>query len=177
MHHMLPATHHRYTITGYHLVVDHGSWNSRHQNANGGVLAIVEMGTPMGFGTVAYTRSTVLEDCIKDVGKAFQSPPTKNAGGFASPPLEKETGAIIAPYPEYSYVAFRCGIDHRADAKKINPTIDDFGITRFKGGPDTPIQSPRKTISKFVAIKDPHHDGVTAIVKDKTSTFLKAKKK
>ncbi|KAG0634882.1 hypothetical protein HOY80DRAFT_1058592 [Tuber brumale] len=173
MHHMLPATHHRYTITGYHLVVDHGSWNSRHQNANGGVLAIVEMGTPMGFGTVAYTRSTVLEDCIKDVGKAFQSPPDQECRWLRQPPSRKGDRR----YPEYSYVAFRCGIDHRADAKKINPTIDDFGITRFKGGPDTPIQSPRKTISKFVAIKDPHHDGVTAIVKDKTSTFLKAKKK
>ncbi|KAG0640718.1 hypothetical protein HOY80DRAFT_1116562 [Tuber brumale] len=34
----------------------------------------------------------------------------------------------------------------------------------------------RKTMSKFVRIKDPHGDGVRAIVKDKTTTFLKVKK-
>ncbi|KAG0640483.1 hypothetical protein HOY80DRAFT_958575 [Tuber brumale] len=32
-------------------------------------------------------------------------------------------------------------------------------------------------MSKFVAIKDPHGDGVRTMVKDKTTTFLKAKKK
>ncbi|KAG0638145.1 hypothetical protein HOY80DRAFT_1023319 [Tuber brumale] len=35
----------------------------------------------------------------------------------------------------------------------------------------------RKTISKCVTIKDPHGDGVRAIVKDKTITFLKVKKR
>ncbi|KAG0638813.1 hypothetical protein HOY80DRAFT_1046688 [Tuber brumale] len=35
----------------------------------------------------------------------------------------------------------------------------------------------RKTISKFVTIKDPHGDGVRAIAKDKTTTFLKVKKR
>ncbi|PWW80424.1 hypothetical protein C7212DRAFT_362216 [Tuber magnatum] len=40
---------------------------------------------------------------------------------------------------EYSCVAFRGGIDHRADTgNRINPTV---GITRFNREPDTPIQS------------------------------------
>ncbi|KAG0642375.1 hypothetical protein HOY80DRAFT_1036776 [Tuber brumale] len=48
----------------------------------------------MGFEAVAYARSTILEDCIKDIGEAFSTPPaTKNAGGFANPPIEKEPGA------------------------------------------------------------------------------------
>ncbi|KAG0633083.1 hypothetical protein HOY80DRAFT_1006293 [Tuber brumale] len=34
-----------------------------------------EIGTPMGFEAVAYARSTILEDCIKDVGEAFSTPP------------------------------------------------------------------------------------------------------
>ncbi|PWW72196.1 hypothetical protein C7212DRAFT_348900 [Tuber magnatum] len=268
------------------------------------------MGMPVGFGAVAYARSGILEDCIKDVSEAFQSPPTKNAGGFANPSIEKVPWAEIVPctnqeqchvplwsptdstnrkdyyrfsqryeHPgclqrlmdesskkkknhedlEYSYVTFRCGIDHRADTKnKVNPTIDDFGITPFGNEPDTPIQSPytiqqlsscsltlpriilppikrdshiildlctptgsiehcavlksrrkleyrdarnsrwgdlwalgakarisrnvkicggsRKTMSKFIAIKDPHGDGVRTIVKDKTTTFLETKK-
>ncbi|KAG0640704.1 hypothetical protein HOY80DRAFT_1116761 [Tuber brumale] len=36
--------------------------------------------------------------------------------------------------------------------------------------------APAGRLSKFVAIKDPHIDGVRAIVKDKTTTFPEAKK-
>ncbi|KAG0643595.1 hypothetical protein HOY80DRAFT_1087648 [Tuber brumale] len=43
----------------------------------------------MGFEAIAYARSTIPEDYIQDVGKAFQSPPTNNAGGFANPPYRK----------------------------------------------------------------------------------------
>ncbi|KAG0640485.1 hypothetical protein HOY80DRAFT_1135952 [Tuber brumale] len=46
-----------------------------HLNPTGGVLLISEIGTPMGFEAVAYARSTILEDCIKDVGEAFSTPP------------------------------------------------------------------------------------------------------
>ncbi|KAG0125936.1 hypothetical protein HOY82DRAFT_615821 [Tuber indicum] len=35
----------------------------------------------------------------------------------------------------------------------------------------------RKNMSKSVAFKDPHGDGVRAIVKNKTTIFLKARKK
>ncbi|KAG0633172.1 hypothetical protein HOY80DRAFT_1107895 [Tuber brumale] len=68
-----------------------------HLNPNGRVLSIIEIGMPMGFEAVVYARSTTLKDCIQDVSKAFQSPPTKNAGGFANPPIEKEPGTTIAP--------------------------------------------------------------------------------
>ncbi|KAG0636741.1 hypothetical protein HOY80DRAFT_1053618 [Tuber brumale] len=34
----------------------------------------------------------------------------------------------------------------------------------------------KKTMSKFVAVEGPHGDGVEAIVKDKTTIFLEAKK-
>ncbi|KAG0634879.1 hypothetical protein HOY80DRAFT_1058588 [Tuber brumale] len=169
------------------------------------------MGTPMGFGAVAYARSTILEDWIKDIGEASQPPPpNQECRWLRQPPYRK--GAWC--YLEYSYVAFRRDIDHRADTKnKINLKIDDFGITPFDGKPDTPIQSPytmhqlgnyktrnsewgdlwalgakartsrnikiyggRRTMSKLVAIKDAHGDGVRAIVKDKAITFLEAKK-
>ncbi|KAG0642770.1 hypothetical protein HOY80DRAFT_1102329 [Tuber brumale] len=68
-----------------------------HLSLDGRVLSIIVIGMPMGFEAVAYARSTILEDCIQDVGKAFQSLLTKNAGGFAKTPIEKEPGATIAP--------------------------------------------------------------------------------
>ncbi|KAG0634135.1 mitochondrial small ribosomal subunit Rsm22-domain-containing protein [Tuber brumale] len=279
-----------------------------HLNPNGGVLLMIERGTPMGFEAIAYARSTILKDYIKDVGKAFQPLPTTNAHGSANPTVEKGPGAIIAPCTnheecpmfatgptdgtrrkdycrfsqryerpgylqrlmeessknhedlEYSYVAFRRGVDHRTDTKnKISPTIDDFGITPVSGEPNTPAQNPytasqlrnysltlpriilppikrdghvildvctptgsierwvvpkslgkpefrdarksgwgdlwalgaksrnkrnikigdgkKRFMSKLIAIKDPHGDGVRAIVKDKRTTLLKAQKK
>jgi len=161
---------------------------------------------------------------------------------------------------EYSYVAFRRGIDHRADTKnKINPTRGDFTTTPVDGEPSTPIQSPytmpqlrnysltlprviqpplkrdghvildvctpaglierwtvpqsfgkveytdarksrwgdlwalgaktrvkrnikigndnERSMSKLVAIRGRHSDGVKSIVKDKTNVFLKGRKK
>ncbi|CUS11418.1 unnamed protein product [Tuber aestivum] len=57
-----------------------------HQNPNAYILSIIEIGMPMGFEAVAYTRSTILEDCIQD-----------NSGGFSNPPIEKEPGTTIAP--------------------------------------------------------------------------------
>ncbi|KAG0138539.1 mitochondrial small ribosomal subunit Rsm22-domain-containing protein [Tuber indicum] len=162
-----------------------------HLNPNGGVLLMIERGTPMGFEAIAYARSIILGDYIKDVGGAFQSLPATNAPGSASPPIEKGPGAIIAPCTnheqcpmfvsgptdgtqrkdycrfsqryerpgylqelmeessknhedlEYSYVAFRRGVDHRTDTKnKISPTIDDFGIIPVDGEPHMPVQSP-----------------------------------
>ncbi|KAG0130299.1 mitochondrial small ribosomal subunit Rsm22-domain-containing protein [Tuber indicum] len=269
---------------------------------------MIERGTPMGFEAIAYARSTILKDYIRDVGEAFQPLPTTNTRASANPPIEKGPGAIIAPCTnheecpmfisgptdgtqrkdycrfsqryerpgylqrlmeepsknhenlEYSFVAFRRGVDHRTDTKnKISPTIDDYGITPVDGEPDTPVQSlysasqlrnysltlPRiilqpiksqghvilnvctptgsieswtvsnslgkleyrearksgwgdlwalgaksrtrrnvkigngnkKLKSKWVAIMDPYGDGVRAIVKDRTTTFLKARKK
>jgi len=42
---------------------------------------------------------------------------------------------------EYSYVAFRRGINHRIDTKnKISPTKDDFGTTLIDGEHGTPVQ-------------------------------------
>ncbi|PWW79951.1 hypothetical protein C7212DRAFT_341103 [Tuber magnatum] len=161
---------------------------------------------------------------------------------------------------EYSYVAFRRGVDHRADTEdKINPTIEDFTTTPVDGEPGSLIQGaytmaqlrsysltlPRiilppikshkhitldvcaptgsierwvvpaslgkleyrdarkskwgdlwalgaktrtmrnikiggnnnRSMSKLIAIKDPHSGGVRDIVKDKTSIFLKARRK
>ncbi|PUU82708.1 mitochondrial small ribosomal subunit Rsm22-domain-containing protein [Tuber borchii] len=162
---------------------------------------------------------------------------------------------------EYSYVAFRRGVDHRADTKnKINPAIEDFGTIPVDDDEHyTPIQSPytmpqlrnysltlprvvfppikrdghviidvctptgvierwtvpqsfgkveykdarksrwgdlwalgaktrvkrnlkigndnEKCMSRLIAIRDPFGDGVKAIVKDKTPTFLKGRKK
>jgi len=44
---------------------------------------------------------------------------------------------------EYSYVAFRRGVDHRADTKnKINPAIGDFGTISVDDEHSTPIRSP-----------------------------------
>ncbi|KAG0634133.1 hypothetical protein HOY80DRAFT_1100467 [Tuber brumale] len=60
-----------------------------HLNPNGGVLFMIESGTPMGFEAIAYARSTILKDYIKDVGKAFQPLPTTNARGTANPPIEE----------------------------------------------------------------------------------------
>ncbi|KAG0633824.1 hypothetical protein HOY80DRAFT_1062453 [Tuber brumale] len=127
------------------------------------------MGMPVGFGAITYTRSTILEDCIKDVGEPFQSPLAKNASGFANPTIEKEPGASTStsrsamsttaicrdswvshlkketPHEglKYSYVAIRGGIEYRTDMKdKLNQTTDDFDIASFDGEPDTPIQNP-----------------------------------
>ncbi|CUS15846.1 unnamed protein product, partial [Tuber aestivum] len=141
---------------------------------------------PMGFEGFAYARSTILEDCIKDVGEAFQSPPLarmpepgavvapacknhEQCPMFPSGPtdgtnrkdyccfsqryehpsylqrlMDESSRKKNSPYEdlEYSYVAFRRGIDHRTDTKnKINPKIDDFGITPFDSEPDAPIQN------------------------------------
>ncbi|KAG0637266.1 hypothetical protein HOY80DRAFT_1084820 [Tuber brumale] len=157
------------------------------------VLSTSEMGTPMGFGAVAYARSTILEDWIKDIGEAFQPPPPnqecrwlrqpsyRKGAWCCNCPVYEPRKMPCSPLPhrrhqpkdyyrflqryehpgylqrlmdesfkkkkhedlEYSYVAFRRDIDHRADTKnKINPKIDDFGITPFDGKPDIPIQSP-----------------------------------
>ncbi|CUS14500.1 unnamed protein product, partial [Tuber aestivum] len=282
-----------------------------HLNPNGGVLLMIEKGTPMGFEAIASARSTILRNYIKDVGEAFQPPPTANAyGDPTDPSIEKEPGAIIAPctnheqcplfafgptdgtrrkdycrFPqryvrpgylqklmnvkqsdknhedlEYSYVAFRRGADHRADTKnKINPAMEDFAPIPVDGEPATSILGPYtmpqlrnysltlpriivppikshkhvtldvctptglverwivpwslgkfeyrdarksrwgdlwalgaktrtkrniniggdggKVMSKLVAIKDPHGDGVRAIVKDKTPVYLKNRKR
>ncbi|KAG0643103.1 hypothetical protein HOY80DRAFT_1134030 [Tuber brumale] len=50
-----------------------------------------------GFEAVAYTRSTILEDCIQDVAKAFQSPPTKNAGGTTIAPSTNQEKCPCSP--------------------------------------------------------------------------------
>ncbi|KAG0640468.1 hypothetical protein HOY80DRAFT_958559 [Tuber brumale] len=69
-----------------------------HLNPNGGVLLMIERGTPIGFKAIAYTRSTILKgDYIKDIGEAFQSRQATNARGSANPHIEKRPGATIAP--------------------------------------------------------------------------------
>ncbi|KAG0638992.1 hypothetical protein HOY80DRAFT_1016142 [Tuber brumale] len=155
-------------------------------NLNGGVLLVIERGTPLGFDAITYARSTILKDYIKDVDEAFQSLSTINAYGSAKKhPIEKGLDAIISlcmnqqcsvthgtqrkhyccfsrryerpgylqrfmeessknhEALEYSYVAFRGGVDHRTGTKnKISPTIAEFGINPVDGEPDTPVQSP-----------------------------------
>ncbi|KAG0640465.1 hypothetical protein HOY80DRAFT_958549, partial [Tuber brumale] len=54
-------------------------------------------GTPIGFKAIAYTRSTIPKDYIKDIGEAFQSRQATNARGSANPHIEKRPGATIAP--------------------------------------------------------------------------------
>ncbi|RPA89548.1 hypothetical protein L873DRAFT_1721283 [Choiromyces venosus 120613-1] len=279
-----------------------------HLNPNGGVLLMIEKGTPMGFEAIAGARSTILKNYLQDVGEAFQSRATTNADGSTSDRTTKGPGAIIAPCTnheqcplfihgatdgtqrkdycrfsqrfrrpqylqkiakrssnntediEYSYVAFRRGTDHRADTKnKISPTKEDFSTTPVDGGAGTEIEGPytmaqlrnhtltlprivlaplkrpghiimdvctpegmlerwtvprslgkveyrdarksrwgdlwalgaktrvrrnikvgsenNRSLSKLIAIRDPYDGGVRAIVKDKTTAYLKSKKK
>lgn len=68
-----------------------------HLNPNGGILLIIEKGTPHGFEAIAAARSTLLRSFISSPGSS-----TRPIGGdtgldIDDDPIEKETGAIIAP--------------------------------------------------------------------------------
>ncbi|KAG0632902.1 hypothetical protein HOY80DRAFT_1141801 [Tuber brumale] len=51
-----------------------------------------------GLQAIACARSTIREDHIEDLGKAFPSPTAKNAVGFSNPPIEEEPPAVNTPY-------------------------------------------------------------------------------
>ncbi|KAG0640716.1 hypothetical protein HOY80DRAFT_1008872 [Tuber brumale] len=183
-------------------------------NPNGRVVPIIEIGMPICFQAVPYARPLTLGDCIQDAGKAFQSPPTKNSGGFANPPIEKEPGTATAyDINRKDYCRFSQRYERPGYLQKL---MDErLWHSPLQPQPDTPIQTSyimqqlcnynlrknrwgdlwvlgakartsrnikiggrgRETMSTFVAIKDPHGDGVRTIIKNKTTTFLKAKKK
>ncbi|KAG0632879.1 hypothetical protein HOY80DRAFT_1066132 [Tuber brumale] len=75
------------------------------------------------------------------------------------PPIERDSHIILDLYTPTS------SIEHWVVPKSLGKM--EYRDARNSG---------RKTMSMFVAIKDPYGDGVGAIVKDKTTTFPEGKK-
>ncbi|KAF1810939.1 hypothetical protein P152DRAFT_508284 [Eremomyces bilateralis CBS 781.70] len=64
-------------------------------NPNGGVLVLLEKGTPRGFEIIAGARDLLLEHHISSPGEEVRVPRLSN--GTLGPAKGKETGMIIAP--------------------------------------------------------------------------------
>lgn len=68
-----------------------------HLNPDGGILLLIEKGTPLGFEAIAGARSTLLRTYISSPGSETR-PIGGNTGlSIDNDPIEKEYGAIIAP--------------------------------------------------------------------------------
>ncbi|KAG0642789.1 hypothetical protein HOY80DRAFT_1134283 [Tuber brumale] len=174
-------------------------------NPNGLVLAIIEIGARMSFLDVAYARSTILEDYIRNADKlnvAFRSGihrctgtrnetnPTIVDFDISLPDGEINT-PIRSPYTTqqlYNYTLTVLLIILPPMQTRIahyTQLMHSDGAGKIMGFPQEPQkigvqrhveEQGGKTESKFVAIKGPHSDGVRAIVKYKPAALLKAKK-
>ncbi|KAG0644353.1 hypothetical protein HOY80DRAFT_941416, partial [Tuber brumale] len=102
-----------------------------HLNPNDGVLVMIERGTQIGFKAIAYTRSTILKDYIKNIGEAFQSLPATNADGSANPPIEKGPGATIAPRTNHEEcLIFCCSSQHYESPGYLQRLMDESSKNR-----------------------------------------------
>lgn len=68
-----------------------------HLNPDGGILLIIERGTPHGFEAVAGARSTILRNFISSEGSEYRHIGGNTGLSLDDDPILKEPGSIIAP--------------------------------------------------------------------------------
>ncbi|RPB08755.1 hypothetical protein P167DRAFT_473450, partial [Morchella conica CCBAS932] len=89
-HNMLPLreTHHRRDRI-------RKLWS--HVNPSGGVLLLIEKGTPLGFEAIAGARAALLRNYIASPDSTHRTVGGNSAVEAGLDPVEKEAGAIVAP--------------------------------------------------------------------------------
>ncbi|KAI5846243.1 37S ribosomal protein-like protein Rsm22 [Morchella snyderi] len=94
---LIVATHNMLPLREPHHRRDRIKKLWSHLNPRGGVLLLIEKGTPLGFEAVAGARATLLRNYISSPDSTHRAL-GGNTGDIAdNDPVEKEPGAIIAP--------------------------------------------------------------------------------
>ncbi|KAH0607386.1 uncharacterized protein H6S33_002420 [Morchella sextelata] len=94
---LIIATHNMLPLRETHHRRDRIKKLWSHLNPSGGVLLLIEKGTPLGFEAVAGARSTLLRSYISSPASTHRAIGGNSGLERDLDPVEKEPGAIIAP--------------------------------------------------------------------------------